>query len=153
VPFGVVDFVLDVELFTLHVVDCVLIGKGTLVFLMTGLRVQGLDTLGTRKRVLDLESERPPALPADSGPAVLLMYEDGKDARLSCYYISADVEEEPEFKYLEQNVISAFCWVEDGLAYALAANADRDLLFKSGVDRLPADLCGWRQSEDSTGIG
>lgn len=69
-------------------------------------------------------------LPADSGPAALLMYEDGKGTRLSCYYLAVDVAGETEFQYREQNGISAFYWVDDGLAYAIAGNADRDLLLK-----------------------
>jgi anti-sigma factor RsiW len=69
-------------------------------------------------------------LSADTGPAAMFMYENGKGTRLSCYYISADVAGETEFQYREQNGISAFYWVEDGLAYAIAANADRDLLLK-----------------------
>jgi anti-sigma factor RsiW len=69
-------------------------------------------------------------LPADTGPAAMFMYEDGKGTRLSCYYISADVGGETEFQYREQNGISAFYWVEDGLAYAITANADRNLLLK-----------------------
>jgi len=69
-------------------------------------------------------------LPADSGPAALFMYEDGKGTRLSCYYLVADVAGETEFQFREQNGISAFYWVEDGLAYAIAANAPRNLLLK-----------------------
>jgi anti-sigma factor RsiW len=69
-------------------------------------------------------------LPADSGPAALFMYEDGKGTRLSCYYIVSDVGGETEFKFREQNGISAFYWMEDGLAYAIAANAPRDVLLK-----------------------
>jgi anti-sigma factor RsiW len=69
-------------------------------------------------------------LPADSRPAALFMYEDGKGARLSCYYLVADVAGETEFQFREQNGISAFYWVDDGLAYAIAANAPRDLLLK-----------------------
>jgi len=69
-------------------------------------------------------------LPADSGPAALFMYEDGKGTRLSCYYLVADVAGETEFQFREQTGISAFYWVEDGLAYAIAANADRGLLLK-----------------------
>jgi anti-sigma factor RsiW len=69
-------------------------------------------------------------LPADSGPAALFMYEDGKGTRLSCYFLSADGGEETEFKYREQNGTSAFYWVDDGLAYAIVANAPRDLLLK-----------------------
>jgi len=69
-------------------------------------------------------------LPADSGPAALFMYENGKGTRLSCYYLVADVDGETEFKFREQDGVSAFYWVEDGLAYAIAANAPRDLLLK-----------------------
>ena len=70
-------------------------------------------------------------LPADSGPAALFMYEDAKGTRLSCYYIVTDVGSEPEFKFREQDGVSAFYWVEDGLAYAIVANASRDLLLKA----------------------
>jgi anti-sigma factor RsiW len=69
-------------------------------------------------------------LPADSGPAAMFMYEDGKGTRLSCYYLVVDVAGETEFQFREQNGISAFYWVDDGLAYAIAANAPRALLLK-----------------------
>ena len=69
-------------------------------------------------------------LPAENGPAALFMYEDDKGTRLSCYYLSVDRGGEPEFKYREQNGVGAFYWIEDGLAYAIAANAKRDLLLK-----------------------
>ncbi len=69
-------------------------------------------------------------LPADSGPAALFMYEDGKGTRLTCYYLVVDVAGETEFQFREQNGISGFYWVDDGLAYAIAANTDRGLLLK-----------------------
>jgi anti-sigma factor RsiW len=69
-------------------------------------------------------------LPADSAPAALLMYEDGKGTRLSCYYLVTHVAGETEFQFGEQNGVSAFYWVDDGLAYAIAANAPRALLLK-----------------------
>ena len=69
-------------------------------------------------------------LPADSGPAAWFMYEDGKGTRLSCYYLVVDGAAETEFQFREQNGVSAFYWVDDGLAYAIAANAPRDLLLK-----------------------
>ena len=69
-------------------------------------------------------------LPADSGPAAMFMYENGKGTRLSCYFLSVDVGRQTEFKYREQKGISAFYWVEDGLAYAVTANAPRDQLLK-----------------------
>jgi anti-sigma factor RsiW len=69
-------------------------------------------------------------LPADSGPAALFMYENGKGTRLSCYYLVVDVAGETEFQFREQNGISAFYWVDDGLAYAIAANVPRGLLLK-----------------------
>ena len=36
----------------------------------------------------------------------------------------------PEFQFRDQNGVSAFYWADDGLAYAIAANAPRDLLLK-----------------------
>jgi len=69
-------------------------------------------------------------LPADSGPAAWFMYEDGKGTRLSCYYLVVDAAEVTEFQFREQNGISAFYWVDDGLAYAITANAPRDKLLK-----------------------
>ena len=69
-------------------------------------------------------------LPADSGPAALFMYENGKGTRLSCYYLVVDVAGETEFQFREQNGTSAFYWVDDGLAYAIVANTDRGLLLK-----------------------
>jgi anti-sigma factor RsiW len=69
-------------------------------------------------------------LSSEVGPAALFMYEDGKGTRLTCYFLSGNVGGETEFKYREQNGVGAFYWVEDGLAYAIAANAPRDLLLK-----------------------
>ena len=69
-------------------------------------------------------------LPADSGPAAWFMYEDGKGTRLSCYYLVVDSARETEFQFREQKGIGAFYWVDDGLAYAIAANAPRDVLLK-----------------------
>jgi anti-sigma factor RsiW len=69
-------------------------------------------------------------LSADSGPAALFMYEDGKGTRLSCYYLPVASGEESEFQYREQNGVGAFYWVDDGLAYAIAANTNRALLLK-----------------------
>jgi anti-sigma factor RsiW len=69
-------------------------------------------------------------LPADSRPAAWFMYEDGKGNRLSCYYLVVDGAAETEFQFREQNGVSAYYWVDDGLAYAIAANAPRDTLLK-----------------------
>jgi anti-sigma factor RsiW len=69
-------------------------------------------------------------LSAEGGPAALFLYEDGKGTRLTCYYLPVDGGEETEFQYREQNGVGAFYWVDDGLAYAIAANADRSLLLK-----------------------
>ena len=69
-------------------------------------------------------------LPAENGPAALFMYEDGKGTRLSAYYLSVDRGGEAEFKYREQNGVGAFYWIEDGLAYAIVANAPRAALLK-----------------------
>jgi anti-sigma factor RsiW len=41
-----------------------------------------------------------------------------------------DVAGETEFQFRERNDVSAFYWADDGLAYAIAANAPRDQLLK-----------------------
>ena len=60
----------------------------------------------------------------------MFMYENGKGTRLSCYFLSVDVSGQTEFKYREEKGIGAFYWVEEGLAYAVAANTDRGSLLK-----------------------
>jgi anti-sigma factor RsiW len=70
-------------------------------------------------------------LSADSGPAALFMYEDGKGTRLSCYYLPVDGGRQTEFQYREQDGVGAFYWVDDGLAYAITANASREQLLKA----------------------
>jgi anti-sigma factor RsiW len=69
-------------------------------------------------------------LPGESGPAALFMYENGKGTRLTCYFLSVQVGGDTEFQYQEQNGVGAFYWIDEGLAYAVAANADRKLLLK-----------------------
>lgn len=83
-------------------------------------------------------------LPAETKAAGWFMYEDGKGTRLSCYFLSADLGGETEFKYREQDGVGAFYWVDDGLAYAIAGNADRELLLKV------ADIV-YRQSSPDSG--
>lgn len=58
------------------------------------------------------------------------MYEDGKGMRLSCYNLRVKGSRKTEFQYREQDGAGAFYWVDDGFAYAIAANANRDLLLK-----------------------
>ena len=58
------------------------------------------------------------------------MFEDGKGTRLSCYCPSVDVAGETEFKYRGENGVGMFYWVDDGLAYAIAASSPSELLLK-----------------------
>jgi hypothetical protein len=58
----------------------------------------------------------------------------------SRYYLVAGGAGKAEFQFREQNGISAFYWVEDGLAYAIAANAPPESAAQSRGDRLPAEL-------------
>lgn len=81
-------------------------------------------------------------LSADRGPAALFMYENGKGTRLSCYLLAVTDGGDTEFKFREQDGTSAFYWVDDGLAYAIAANAERDLLLKV------AEIVYWQNSPD-----
>jgi len=77
-------------------------------------------------------------LPADSGPAALFMYEDGKGTRLSCYYLVVDVSGETKFQFRERNGIRQ-------RAPRPAAQNRRN--------RLPAELSRRCQSQIAARIG
>jgi anti-sigma factor RsiW len=68
-------------------------------------------------------------LPATSGAAAQLMYQDDGGARLTVY-LRADGEAGTAFRFVQgQNAsASAFTWTEDGFGYAIAAQVDRTQL-------------------------
>ena len=66
-------------------------------------------------------------LPAGSGAAAQLMYQDDGGARLTLY-LRADGEGGTAFRFVQGQNASAFTWTEDGFGYAIAAQVDRTQL-------------------------
>jgi anti-sigma factor RsiW len=66
-------------------------------------------------------------LPAGSGAAAQLMYQDDGGARLTLY-LRADGEAGTAFRFVQGQNASAFTWSEDGFGYAIAAQVDRTQL-------------------------
>jgi anti-sigma factor RsiW len=68
-------------------------------------------------------------LPANSGAAAQLMYQDDSGARLTLY-LRADRDSETAFRFVQGQNASAFTWTEDGFGYAIAAQVDRPQLLR-----------------------
>ncbi|MEA2838900.1 MAG: hypothetical protein QOF41_230 [Methylobacteriaceae bacterium] len=66
-------------------------------------------------------------LPANSGAAAQLMYQDDAGARLTLY-LRADGDAGTAFRFVEGQNASAFTWTEDGFGYAIAAQVERTQL-------------------------
>jgi anti-sigma factor RsiW len=66
-------------------------------------------------------------LPANSGAAAQLMYQDDGGARLTLY-LRADGNGGTAFRFVPGQNASAFTWTEDGFGYAIAAQVDRTQL-------------------------
>jgi anti-sigma factor RsiW len=66
-------------------------------------------------------------LPANSGAAAQLMYQDDGGARLTVY-LRADGDAGTAFRFVQGQNASAFTWAEDGFGYAIAAQVDRTQL-------------------------
>jgi anti-sigma factor RsiW len=66
-------------------------------------------------------------LPASSGAAAQLMYQDDGGARLTLY-LRADGDGGTVFRFVQGQNASAFTWTEDGFGYAIAAQVDRTQL-------------------------
>jgi anti-sigma factor RsiW len=65
-------------------------------------------------------------LPAESGPAAQLMYENGSGGRLTVY-VRAGVTGEMKL-YRDDKGVGAFYWSDEGLGCVIAGEADRGLL-------------------------
>jgi len=70
-------------------------------------------------------------LPAETGPAAQLMYEDGAGQRMTVYLRPGDGRAGAEFRYAEAHGVGAFWWAEDGLGYAVSGPADRSRLLRA----------------------
>jgi anti-sigma factor RsiW len=66
-------------------------------------------------------------LPANSGAAAQLMYQDDAGARLTLY-LRADGAAGTAFRFVEGQNASAFTWTEDGFGYAITAQVERTQL-------------------------
>jgi anti-sigma factor RsiW len=65
-------------------------------------------------------------LPAGNQPAAMFMYEDGRGNRLTLYARSGDAEGSTAFRFENQDGVSAFSWIDDGLSYVVAGRIGRE---------------------------
>lgn len=65
-------------------------------------------------------------LPAGTGPAAQLMYEDEGGARLTLYVRAGGPE--TAFRFQREGDVSTFFWIDEGAGYAVSAALDRDRL-------------------------
>ncbi len=64
-------------------------------------------------------------LPSNGEAAAQFMYENAGGNRLTIYARSGGSEPQTAFRFEEQDGISAFSWIENGLSYVVSAKADR----------------------------
>lgn len=65
-------------------------------------------------------------LPAGTGPAAQLMYEDEGGARLTLYVRAGGAE--TAFRFQREGDVSTFFWIDEGSGFAVSAALDRDRL-------------------------
>ncbi len=61
-------------------------------------------------------------------PVAQLMYEDTGGRRLTLYLRAIEGAEETAFRFVEDNGVAAFYWIDEDYAYALVAPLERDRL-------------------------
>ena len=61
-------------------------------------------------------------------PAAQLMYEDAGGRRLTVYLRAIEGAEQTAFRFVEQNGVAAFYWIDRDFAYALVAPLERERL-------------------------
>lgn len=66
-------------------------------------------------------------LPASTGAAAQLMYEDTEGKRLTVY-VQAEHGTETAFRFRREGDASSFVWIDRGFGFAVTAQADRDTL-------------------------
>ncbi|ACK86447.1 anti-sigma factor family protein [Methylorubrum extorquens] len=82
------------------------------------LRAQGFRLMGGR------------LLPADDGPAAMLMYDDDRGTRLTLYSRAGAAEGHRVFRYARADDVAAFSWIDDGMAYVVTARTDEARLLR-----------------------
>ncbi len=80
------------------------------------LRAAGFDLVGGR------------LLAEGARPVAQLMYEDARGRRLTLYLRAIEGAEETAFRFIEENGVAAFYWIDEDYAYALVAPLERDRL-------------------------
>ena len=76
-------------------------------------------------------------LPGPSGPAALLMFENGSGDRVT-FYCSKAGPQQMAFRYLQSDNVAAIRWVESGYTFVVSGNADKARLKELARDRLRA---------------
>jgi len=61
-------------------------------------------------------------------PVAQLMYEDARGRRLTIYLRAIEGAEQTAFRFVEENGVAAFYWIDADYAYALVAPLERDRL-------------------------
>ena len=64
-------------------------------------------------------------LPDSGEAAALFMYENEAGNRLTLYVRAGGAETETAFRFEEEEGVSAFPWIENGLSYVVSAKAER----------------------------
>lgn len=64
-------------------------------------------------------------LPAETGAAAQLMYEDGAGRRVTAYLRANPGGTETAFRFAEENGLAAFYWLDGPLGYALVGSLER----------------------------
>jgi anti-sigma factor RsiW len=67
-------------------------------------------------------------LPAGDEPAALFMYDDGRGNRLTLYARSGRTADTTSFRFENQDGVSAFSWIDNGLSYVVTGRVDRERL-------------------------
>lgn len=68
-------------------------------------------------------------LPAGTGPAAMLMYDDDRGTRLTLF-VKGDEKAETSFQFVQEDGVSAFFWRDAGLGYVVSAEAPRERLMQ-----------------------
>lgn len=70
-------------------------------------------------------------LPSDTGPVAQFMYQDGKGLRLTLYVrTNRDDTQETAFRFVRENNVAVFYWIDRNLGYALSGDLDKAELLR-----------------------
>lgn len=69
-------------------------------------------------------------LPGETGPAAQFMYEDPRGARLTLYLKTEAKGTDTAFRFIEENGVSVFYWVDRDFGYALSGTLEKPRLLE-----------------------